>query len=555
MHEVSSWKKALSRRGITPSLVVLAVVTIAVFMLLPSLPAGSANRGLGSSFGEISASISTPSVTGATILKDTNSLTLAIPGTLNIFTLDTSGKHTTSGFSTGGLLTAKDKQGHIAAAIAVTPFSTDSFTTAEGHYSIGGVGVTGFQYYGVQTQVLIPPIQPTSTLTKTLVLPESALVVVVALAAGQGTLTLTGITGLDVVASHSGSNWSSIIGHSKLSTGTYTISETTPAGTPGGGNQADVLGIFAFSNTKDGFIDKRLIPTLVATIPVSGAGLPNVEYGVGTGAIFVTNSASDNGSVISDATDKVVAALPVGLGSVGAVYDSGTGELFAMHYAPSDDVTVINATNDAVMANISVGSLPWDGAYDSAKGEIFVANYGSNNVSVISDTTDHVVATVAVGVGPQCIAYDGAKGELFVGNSGSYNLSVISDATNTVVATINVTDPPFDIAYAAAAGKIFVTDPDSQAVSIISAATNTLLATVPVGNVPWGVAVDGATGEVFVANVNSYNVSVISEATDLVVATISDGGTFYGITYDSGNGDVYLVTPLGWVGVISYVSS
>src|SRR5712692_10338614 len=118
----------------------------------------------------------------------------------------------------------------------------------------------------------------------------------------------------------------------------------------------------------------------------------------------------------------------------GIEYDSARGEVFVAD-AAWDNVSVISDATNAIVANIHVGANPFGLAYDSGKGEVFVADQVSNNVSVISDTTNTVVATIGVGGRPFGAAYDGGKGEVFVANQASNTVSVMSDATNTVVAT------------------------------------------------------------------------------------------------------------------------
>src|SRR5437899_858042 len=88
------------------------------------------------------------------------------------------------------------------------------------------------------------------------------------------------------------------------------------------------------------------------------------------------------------------------------------------------------ATN-AIVATIPVGSSPWAVTYDSGKGEVFVADRFSANIKVISDAMDEVVATIPDGFQPWDAVYDSGKGEVFVTNTD--DVSVISDATNTVV--------------------------------------------------------------------------------------------------------------------------
>jgi YVTN family beta-propeller protein len=128
----------------------------------------------------------------------------------------------------------------------------------------------------------------------------------------------------------------------------------------------------------------------------------------------------------------VVATVNVGFGHnpQGLAYDSGTGEVFVAN-AGSGTVSVISDATNAVVATVGVGSYPEGVAYDSGKGEVFVTNFDSSGTaSVISDATNAVVATVSVGGEPQGIAYDSGGGEVFVADFASSGyVSVVSDGT------------------------------------------------------------------------------------------------------------------------------
>ncbi|MGA8536344.1 MAG: hypothetical protein WB789_03000 [Thermoplasmata archaeon] len=268
-------------------------MAIAVIMLVPSVSSQSDRSS--SSSGLSSASSSSPYVTEESAAANQSSLTLSSPGALNIFALATGGDRRTTGFESGNLVNARDQQGLIAAAVAVTQSASDNYTTIDHYYSIAGVGVGGFLFYGERTKVLIPPVQPTSTLTELLKLPESAFVVVVALSGGQTSIVLNGLPGLTLDVNATGGTWSGIqIGQAQLAASSYTVTVTTTDHNAGGTNQADLLGIFAFSYGQAGFIDKPAPPTVTATSSSTKAGYA-VNYTNGN-SVFVTPGGGVGGS-------------------------------------------------------------------------------------------------------------------------------------------------------------------------------------------------------------------------------------------------------------------
>src|SRR2546426_5175885 len=174
-----------------------------------------------------------------------------------------------------------------------------------------------------------------------------------------------------------------------------------------------------------------LIGTLAAAVAVSGPS-PRVSVARTGAGIPLRTRAGGRGEAPLDSTGPFVADTLVllnntlvpgnflaanGVGPRAIAYDSGKGEVFVANQF-SGIVSVISDATNAVVAAIPVGSGPAGVAYDSAKGEVFVTNSGSNTVSVISDATNAVVVSVSVGTSPDGVAYDSGKAEVFVTNSG-----------------------------------------------------------------------------------------------------------------------------------------
>jgi YVTN family beta-propeller protein len=530
-----------SRRGINQSTLLLAVVAIAVVMLLPSLSGQLTAKPSVSTFGPTPASAATPYVTGAEVAQNRSLLTLSSPGALNIFAEANGGYRGTTQFVSGGLASAWDEKGHIAAAIAATPEDSNSYTTTDHYYSIAGVGVSGFQYYGELTQKVTPPVEPTTTLTNSFVLKESALVVVVAASGGQNTIALSGISGLVLDANGTGGTWSGVmIGHAQLKAGTYAETMTSTNHDAGGSNRVDMLGVFAFASSQKGFIDKGLIQV--------GSGPVGVLYDPAQGEIFVSNARADSVSVINDTTDHVVAIVSVGNSGPSInrgpllilAYDSGKGEIFVTNYG-SDNVTVISAADNSVVANIAVGTQPYGIAYDPEFGEVFVANSQSDTVSVINDTTNHVVANITVSGQPCGLAYDSSNGDLYVSVIyGQGHVAVISPVTNAIVVSSIVVGPyPYVVGYDSGMKEVVVTNFDNT-VSLISSATNKVVATIGVPEGPWGISYDSRTGEILIASQVANLTSEISDATHTVVGSIPVGVWPTGIAYDSAKGEIFV---------------
>src|SRR5208283_154801 len=94
----------------------------------------------------------------------------------------------------------------------------------------------------------------------------------------------------------------------------------------------------------------------------------------------------------------LVSTVNVGGTSYGVAYDSVKGEVFVTHFF-NDSVSVLSDASNAVIATVHLAQNyePVGVVFDSGKGELFVANYGANTVSIISDSTDKAVTNVSVG--------------------------------------------------------------------------------------------------------------------------------------------------------------
>ena len=269
---------------------------------------------------------------------------------------------------------------------------------------------------------------------------------------------------------------------------------------------------------------------------------------------------------------EVTATVPVGLGPVRAVYDSGRGEVFVAN-GGSNSVSVISDVNDSVIATISLPSdspSPSDIAYDSSKGEIFVLNnpfddiFASSTISVISDTTNSIVTTINLGFSNVAgICYDLKMRDIVVASQTPGGpVTFISDTSNSVASTVNVGGHPQGIVYDSGTGAIFVsTEGDTNSwVSVIPDYSNAVITNVTVQNVPIGLAYDSGKGEIFAAIVGTtelvnpeLGVIIISDQTNSVVASVPMSEGTVNLAYDNKQGLIF-VSYAGESNVVSVIS-
>ena len=258
---------------------------------------------------------------------------------------------------------------------------------------------------------------------------------------------------------------------------------------------------------------------------------------------YVTNSNSDNVSVINTATNTVDSTVAVGSGPIGVAITPDGASAYVVNFN-SDNVSVINTATNTVDATVAVGIngiSPFDVAITPDGAFAYVVNFNSDNVSVINTATNTVDATVAVGSGPIGVAITPDGAFAYVVNNGLQNVSVINTATNTVDATVAVGSGPIGVAITPDGAFAYVTSVVSENVSVINTATNTVDATVAVGSGPFAVAITPDGAFVYVTNTNSDNVSVINTATNSVDATVAVGSRPRGVAITPDGAFAYVV--------------
>lgn len=308
---------------------------------------------------------------------------------------------------------------------------------------------------------------------------------------------------------------------------------------------------------------KTFLPLFLLMFSVSSLRAQTVAY--------VTNSGSNNVSVIDTSTNTVTATIAVGNVPQGvAISPDGTRA-----YVPNtldNTVSVIDTASQTVVATVPLasGSFPQFPAVTPDGKSLYV---GGNSVQVVSTATNAVVATIGVGVENVAITPDGSAayglgesgillittatntvsgpfvsampGEATVGTETPFGITpagnavyvpgglnigavfVVSTATNTLSATVTLpgNNPATNsLAITPDGTQAYVADDDNNVVDIIDTATNTVESTqIPVGSNPMAVAITPDGSSVYVANLSDSTVSVISRATNTVIATVPVG--------------------------------
>ncbi len=180
------------------------------------------------------------------------------------------------------------------------------------------------------------------------------------------------------------------------------------------------------------------------------------------GRIYVTNSWTNDVSVIDAQNLQPVATIPVGLrpldvavGKEGVVYVANSG---------SDNVSRIHGESNRMLGVVPLGLLPAGMAIDPETGDVYVASPSTNSIFVLSG--EKVVREIPAGLHPSELALSPDGETLFVLNLVGGDLMAISTPDKNLVRTADIGILPRGLALVPEAGQLYasdaVLDADSQ---------------------------------------------------------------------------------------------
>ncbi|HEV2429277.1 MAG TPA: YncE family protein [Thermoplasmata archaeon] len=234
-------------------------------------------------------------------------------------------------------------------------------------------------------------------------------------------------------------------------------------------------------------------------------------------------------SGIRNYSANVSGVFAVGSSPFGVAIDNASDTVFVTNTG-SDNVSLLSGVNGVSRGSIAVGAAPHGIAFDPTNGEAYVANTNSSNVTVVSESKHTSVANLTVGSKPVGVVYDPATRLVFVANSGGSNVTVINATMNRVVASIRVGNQPYGLALDNRTDTIYVSNNGSKNLSVIDTTRLSVAVSIKVnGTIPLeGLAYDSRTREVWVGG--GYNDLVIVNTTNESVAayvSIDPSGVAY----------------------------
>jgi YVTN family beta-propeller protein len=207
--------------------------------------------------------------------------------------------------------------------------------------------------------------------------------------------------------------------------------------------------------------------TVVANVTVGDGGVGGGVFDPTNGDIYLTSSWEGAVLIISGETNTMVGSVALNFGTYCnpmdenppnipclqaqdgpslPVFDPANGDIYVSN-GGGNTVSVISGATNSLVANAVVGGGPSTPTMDPANGDIYVPIVEGNTVSVISGATNAVIATATVGDQPFQALFNPMNGDIYVPSETqdwcgagvchiNSTLSIISGATNTVVATV-----------------------------------------------------------------------------------------------------------------------
>jgi YVTN family beta-propeller protein len=166
-------------------------------------------------------------------------------------------------------------------------------------------------------------------------------------------------------------------------------------------------------------------------------------------------------------TSSVTATIPVGIHPVGVAVTPDGAHAYVTN-SESNNVSVIDLPSNAVTATIPVGTGPVGVAVTLDGRHVYVPNHGSGNVSVVNIPSNIVTATIPVGAGTQGVAITPDGRHAYITNRDSNKITVIDTASNTVTTKIPVGADPIWVTISPDGRHAYVLNYDSNNISVLT---------------------------------------------------------------------------------------
>jgi len=294
--------------------------------------------------------------------------------------------------------------------------------------------------------------------------------------------------------------------------------ESSPivAFTSGGGLTLQVIGFGLAGGTV------RLDGTALATTVISGRHLSaTVPAGMLAGPRRYNVDVLVGAAVSNVGELTVIQSIAVGSLPAAVAIDSER-DLAIVTNSGSNNISLIDTNTGAVTATIAVGTDPRGVAILSRTGRAVITNFTSNNASLLDLATNTITSTVTTGTGPLGVAINPNDGEAIVANSLANTLSLFPSDTGTNVTISTVDVRPTAIAIDVVRNQAAVTHTSQNSVVLLNLPGGSLVNRTTGIQLPNSIVYDPESDRYAVASALNNNMALLNP-TNFVASTVRLG--------------------------------
>jgi YVTN family beta-propeller protein len=267
--------------------------------------------------------------------------------------------------------------------------------------------------------------------------------------------------------------------------------------------------------------------------------------------VYITNEDSEDVSVISTATNEIVASIPVGKRPRGVhvapdgktIYVALSGSPKCPPWMPDadcakqtpdkakDGIAQVDVVNKSILRILPAGSDPEQFDMSSDGKRFFIANEDVAKSTLIDVVTGKVITETAVGKEPEGVKFSPNNALCYITSEEEASIYVLKTETGEVLTKIKVGVRPRGIAFTKNGKTAFVSGESDASISVIDVAANQVTATfrLPAGSMPVGLVVSDDEKHLYVANGRGKTVSEVEISSGKTLRTIEVGKRPWGI--------------------------
>lgn len=267
--------------------------------------------------------------------------------------------------------------------------------------------------------------------------------------------------------------------------------------------------------------------------------------------IYVTNEDSNSVSVISGASNEVIADIPVGKRPRG-IKVSPDGSVFyvALSGSPkcgptipdeecekliadkaADGIAEVNASTHDVVRILPSGSDPEQFDVDWQARRLYVSNEDTHTATILDLDSGTIITQTPTGLEPEGVRLTPDGSKFYVTGEVASDITVIDAASGEEITRIKVGLRPRDIMFTADSSTAYISAEFGALINVIDVASNTVTGEIPLleGSLPMGLVLSPDESMLYVATGRGKTVLAIDLDKEEVVNSVEVGPRPWGL--------------------------